>query len=506
MGALFVACSVQPMYNVDDTITGGDTVEEAFRVYSGSKRVFSERGFNLRKFLTNSSTFQEEIDHQESQDPHHPPLEYEPTYSETTLRVSQPSTMEEHKVLGVPWNPGPDQFMFRANDLARVTAHLPQTKRNLVSVIGRFYDPLGYLAPVVIRYKILLQKLCQSKADWDDAIPQELIEEWRDLISDINNAPTMSLPRSYHYDVIEPLLSATLCRFCDASEKAYMYAAVVYLRLNTESQCLVKFVTAKTRVAPLQTQTIPRMELLSALLLSKLVVSVFNSLQHEMASVNLQCYTDSQVAMLDPWHGKRLETDHLWRRGPECLRLDTPLPSDVDSMPMPELCLQELKMSSKLSHNLLAVKKKPTIGDLMLCSDFSSLRRMLRVTAYMYVLRAVTHFKAKKKSSLTSVTLTYMNCEIATAETLWISHTQKDLVTQKDFKTLQIQLGLFLDEKGLWRCGGRLQSADLPFAAKHPVLLSRSHPYTALVVCDAHQRVFHNGVKETPRFEVGTGL
>ena len=42
-----------------------------------------------------------------------------------------------------------------------------------------------------------------------------------------------------------------------------------------------------------------------------------------------------------------------------------------------------------------------------------------------------------------------------------------------------------------------MQNADISYSAKHPILLPRSHPFTALIVHDAHRRVFHNGVKET---------
>lgn len=52
---------------------------------------------------------------------------------------------------------------------------------------------------------------------------------------------------------------------------------------------------------------------------------------------------------------------------------------------------------------------------------------------------------------------------------------------------------------GLWRCGGRLTNAEIPYTTKHPVLLPRSHPLTTLIVRDAHDRVWHNGVKETLR-------
>jgi len=171
----------------------------------------------------------------------------EPSYSEATLGVSQTPTLEEHKVLGVPWNPESDQLIFDVANLARLAIDLHPTKRNLVSLIGKFYDPLGFLSPVIIRYKILFQKLCQCKSGWDEIIPDKLLEEWRNLISDLNVALPMSLPRSYLCEMTDPLVSATLCGFCDASTKAY--AAVVYLLLKTETHSVVRFVAAKTRVA-----------------------------------------------------------------------------------------------------------------------------------------------------------------------------------------------------------------------------------------------------------------
>lgn len=87
--------------------------------------------------------------------------------------------------------------------------------------------------------------------------------------------------------------------------------------------------------------------------------------------------------------------------------------------------------------------------------------------------------------------------ELAYAEMLWIRSAQQQLRSQKDFKVQQKQFNLFIDEKGVWRCGGRLSNVEAPFATKHPVLLPRDHPLTELVVKRAHGRVQHNGVKET---------
>lgn len=65
------------------------------------------------------------------------------------------------------------------------------------------------------------------------------------------------------------------------------------------------------------------------------------------------------------------------------------------------------------------------------------------------------------------------------------------------FKTWQQQFGLFRDDSGIWRCGGRLSNAHLPFATKQPVFLDSHHHLTTLITIDAHDRVQHNGVGET---------
>ena len=59
------------------------------------------------------------------------------------------------------------------------------------------------------------------------------------------------------------------------------------------------------------------------------------------------------------------------------------------------------------------------------------------------------------------------------------------------------QYGAFKDEEGLWRCGGRNSNAEVPFDVKHPILLTRQHTFTRLVVKRAHERLQHSGVKET---------
>ena len=66
------------------------------------------------------------------------------------------------KVLGVNWNAYEDTLTFDLSELSSIAMDLQPTKRNVVSLIGRFYDPLGYLSPITIRFKTLFQKLCQA--------------------------------------------------------------------------------------------------------------------------------------------------------------------------------------------------------------------------------------------------------------------------------------------------------------------------------------------------------
>ena len=140
-----------------------------------------------------------------------------------------------------------------------------------MSVVGRFYDPIGYLSPIVIRFKILLLELCREKQDWDQQLTGELLQKWNNLIQELRR---MYLPRCLWTGLPTEDRSCSLYGFCDQA-----YAAVVYLVVNGPRGSSVRFLMSKTRVAPLKSQTVPRLELLSAVLLSRLVRSVTDVLR-----------------------------------------------------------------------------------------------------------------------------------------------------------------------------------------------------------------------------------
>ena len=111
----------------------------------------------------------------------------------------------------------------------------------------------------------------------------------------MQNAPVVSVPRCYLTGSEGKITSVSLHGFCDASCKAF--AAVVYLVLTNGNQNFVQLAASKSRVAPLAKQTIPRLELLSALILARLMTVVKNALCHSVPIDSIHCWTDSQVAL-----------------------------------------------------------------------------------------------------------------------------------------------------------------------------------------------------------------
>ena len=118
---------------------------------------------------------------------------------------------------------------------------------------------------------------------------------------------------------------------------------------------------------------------------------------------------------------------------------------------MPEECKTELKITKPSTHNLLVSECSRRIENCMTCEDYCSMLRLCRITAY--VLKAVQAFKALKKRPTTEghqVDLTAE--ELSNAEILWIAESQLSLIKDRNFEQWKSQLGLFLDEAGLWRC------------------------------------------------------
>ena len=176
------------------------------------------------------------------------------------LRIDADETI---KTLGIQWNPSSDMFGFTVTVVA---AREVSTKGTILSDMSRVFDPLGWLGPVTIRAKVLFQSLWKLQLEWDEAVPSEVDDEWKSYRDDLPNLRDVKLPRCM---CINDAIKHELHCFSDASELAY--AAVVFLRsTNADGESWTRIVAAKTKVAPIKTTSLPRLELCGALLLSRL--------------------------------------------------------------------------------------------------------------------------------------------------------------------------------------------------------------------------------------------
>ena len=86
--------------------------------------------------------------------------------------------------------------------------------------------------------------------------------------------------------------------------------------------------------------------------------------------------------------------------------------------------------------------------------------------------------------------------ELNTAKKLWICDLQKTFSSSVEFNKMKESLGVYEHEDGYLRCKGRLGRGKLPVDTKLPILLPNSHHFTDLVVQSAHEKVYHNGVRQ----------
>ena len=190
-------------FYVDDFVTGAADEEQAYQLFVRSKEIMKSGGFNLRKFSSNSLSLQSRV-HSTVDSNLEPPsqsicISEEDTYTNLLLDSMQPRfpAAGMQKVLGVPWDAHTDSLVISFGELASLTQHLIPTKRNLVSLAGKFFDPLGFLSPFVVSFKILLQDLCKAKITWEEPLADSLLERWKKLSSSLEDSQPFIVPRYY---------------------------------------------------------------------------------------------------------------------------------------------------------------------------------------------------------------------------------------------------------------------------------------------------------------------
>ena len=60
---------------------------------------------------------------------------------------------------------------------------LPMTKRLILSISARTYDPLRLLSSITMQMKMLIQIICQDKTSWDTNLEKKLQNLWLKLLN-----------------------------------------------------------------------------------------------------------------------------------------------------------------------------------------------------------------------------------------------------------------------------------------------------------------------------------
>ena len=278
-------------------------------------------------------------------------------------------------VLGLVWRTETDELAVTVPQMS-----CPSTRSELLSTVARPFDPLGLLTPWLVRGKILFQRSWTKELTWNEPLPAGLQEEvdiwWRESTSKAVWFPRSALTSDTDS---EPEFNV----FCDASQSAY--CAAVYVTQGGESRLLI----AKARLAPLKPAlTIPRLELMAALIGCRLMKFVTESLN--LTEPRVTYWTDAmdvlywltgkrqlrvfvqnrvtsilQLSRFDQWRHVRgednpadlgtrgitvaaLEKCDVWWHGPHFLRqgavaLPPELPPVIDELELSPLAERELR-------------------------------------------------------------------------------------------------------------------------------------------------------------------
>ena len=235
----WISEDLQRSIYMDNVVTETDTEPEALQYYTPSRNCFQKAGMNLRQWTSNSPALNRQA-HDDG------------VYAEPMV-----------KVLGLNWNTKTDTLSLSLAKLIKETNSTEKvSKRSVLSLSSKLYDPLGFVEPVTVKAKIMMQELWKHNLTWDKELPGNFKENWIKWLNELQNLTPLEIPRQYFNNVCNEV---QLHVFCDSSQLAY--GAVAYLRETTpNSGTTCTFVMSKSKVAPIKPQTMPRLELLAAVL------------------------------------------------------------------------------------------------------------------------------------------------------------------------------------------------------------------------------------------------
>ena len=208
-----IADTLRHNFYVDDMLKSVPTDEKAIEVVQGTKAMCKKGGFKLTKFVSNSRKVLQSVPEEDREK------------EIKGLDLGQDKLPVE-RALGVCWCIESDTLQFRIQ-----LKDQPCTRRGILATISSVYDPLGFIAPVMLVGKKILQDICNTR-DWDeplDEMTRMRWKKWRDKLFLLEN---VRVKRSLKPPEFGKVKSAQLHTMSDASTIGYGQCS--YLRLVDE--------------------------------------------------------------------------------------------------------------------------------------------------------------------------------------------------------------------------------------------------------------------------------
>ena len=201
----------RPSY-VDDVLTGAPEDESPVNLRDELCNLLSKGGFQLTKWASNSRKIMETT----------PIRNRAPTLLPTTEPGKKSDSL---KALGTSWNTKDDVLMF-INASSILIEKDPKTKRSLISLYSRVFDPTGLLTAFLMIPKLLFRELRARGPDWDQPLDSDIENSWETWKKELSNIDQIRVPR-WLLGNLSSVDKVELHVFVDASERAY--GSAVYI-------------------------------------------------------------------------------------------------------------------------------------------------------------------------------------------------------------------------------------------------------------------------------------
>ena len=531
-------------FYVDDGLTSLPTIQETIQLVTSAQSMLATANLRLHKVVSNSVEVMEAF----------PTEDRGKDIRNLDLRRD---SLPAQRSLGVYWDLNSDTFTFKVS-----LPDKPYTRRGVLAIINSIYDPLGLAVPVLLEGRLLLQQLVtmgkmksNGSLGWDDPLPDALLHQWKRWSSSLPDLAKVSVRRCYHGNNFGDVTRAEIHAFCDASKDAI--GTAIYLRLvNRHDEVCTALLFSQSRVAPIHTPSIPRLELCGAVLVTQAVGKLLKEIDMNIDSVTY--YTDSKVVLgyiqnesrrfyvyvanrvqiirrvSEPSQWKHIDTgqnpadlatrcmsplkllESNWLTGPSFLKDRTVQQNGPEVFPIQD---HDPEVRKDVTTHTTQVQKPRTLGSdrFKHFSTFASLRRAipnLIVISKRFKRRDGKPNKENKEKGGNALCGPSIK-ELQQATNIILLATQKDAFPrelniqrstssgnncagQKDrSKSSLHMLDPFIDEDGILRVGGRLRRAQIGFSQKHPVILPKNHHVSRLITRHYHNQTHHQGRQMT---------